>query len=106
MKEAREAIKRAEGQFYASFTRQRAKCTSPEIRKKAFTTIADALAECAAERKCDDRIEILRLPLHRGWGVNMTATARIAHARTIPSCLGSSDWRRWTGGGTQNGRVA
>ena len=51
-KEARDAIKRAEGQFYASFSRQRAKCTSPEIRRKAFTTIADALAECASERKC------------------------------------------------------
>lgn len=51
---------------------------------------------CAAEGKCNDRIEILDMPLRRGWGVNMTAAARRAHARTIPSCL-SSEWR-WTGG--------
>ena len=51
-KDARDAIKRAEGRMYSSYTRQRGKCESAELRKKVVFDVADALNECASDRAC------------------------------------------------------
>ena len=51
-KEARDAIKRAEGKLFTSFSRQRGACTSKGLLKKRFGSLAEALEECAASPAC------------------------------------------------------
>ena len=51
-KDAREAVRRAEGRLFVSFRRQRGFIAEGSLRTSAFALLADALEACTAEPAC------------------------------------------------------
>ena len=51
-KEARDALRRAEGRLFVSFTRQRGRCTGKPLKSHTYYTVADALKACSGVRGC------------------------------------------------------
>ena len=65
-KEAREAVRRAEGRLFVSYSRQRGMSGGVSLRSSSFPSLADALTACAAERSC------------KALGINLLAASKAA----------------------------